>query len=174
MGITRGEAIATLEEGHRLAGELFEGLSDDQLSKPATIGDDWSAKDLLGHIASWEEYSLRALDEWRRGERPWIEDVFRTRGGVDRANAEAVVAKAAMPAAEARAAAEASSRALVEAIRSMSDEEWNAKASHETERRTRLGNFLGSITGAPKRPFGHAFAHQPDLEAYVASLATNA
>ncbi len=27
--------------------------------------------------------------------------------------------------------------------------------------------LLGSVMGAPKRPFGHAFAHLPDLEAFV-------
>jgi len=31
--------------------------------------------------------------------------------------------------------------------------------------------MLGSITGAPDRPFGHAWAHLADLEAYVAAAA---
>ncbi len=122
---------------------------------------------------SWEEYALRALGEWCRGERPWVEDVFRTPDEVDRVNAEAVVAKAAMSAGEVREAAEASARSLVDTIRSMSDDEWRRKAPYETERRQRLGNLLGSVTGAPKGPFAHAFAHLPDLKAYVASLATN-
>ena len=49
-------------------------------------------------------------------------------------------------------------------------EEWEGKAFYETERRTRLGTLLCAVTGAPKRPFGHAFAHLSDLEAYVSSL----
>ncbi len=174
MAIARDEALATLEEGHRLTAHLIAPLSAEQLSQPATIGGgEWSAKDLLGHIASWEEYALRALDEWRRGERPWVEEVFRTPDEVDRVNAEAVLTKSGLPVGEVREAAEASFRALSVAIRSMSDEEWKAKAFYETERRTRLGNLLGSVTGAPKGPFAHAFAHLPDLEAYAASLATN-
>jgi hypothetical protein len=173
MVVTRDDALATLEEGHRLTVDLIARLTDDQLSRPATIGGgDWSAKDLLGHIASWEEYALRALDEWRRGERPWVEDVFRTPDEVDRVNAEAVVAKAAMSDGEVREAAEASFRALADSLRSMSDDEWRRKAPYETKQRQRLGNLLGSITGAPKGPFAHAFAHLPDLDAYVASLAT--
>ncbi len=174
MVVTRDDALATLEEGHRLTADLIAGLSDEQLSRPATIGGgDWAAKDLLGHIASWEEYALRTLQEWRRGERPWVEDVFRTPDEVDGVNAEAVAAKAAMSAGEVRQAAEASFRSLVDAIRSMSDDEWSQKAPYETKRRERFGNLLGSVTGAPKGPFAHAFAHLPDLEAYVASLATN-
>lgn len=89
-------------------------------------------------------------------------------------NAEAVLTKSARSAGELREAAEASFRGLTDAVLSMSDEEWSAKAFYETERRTRLGNLLGSVTGASKRPFGHVFAHLPDLKAYSASLATNA
>src|SRR5437879_4176307 len=61
-------------------------------------------------------------------------------------------------------------RELIEELSHIGPEEWEAKAFYETERRTRLGTLLGAITGAPKRPFGHAFAHLPDLEAYVSSL----
>ena len=52
----------------------------------------------------------------------------------------------------------------------MSDDEWHAKVPYETERRNTTGNLLGSIVGAPKRPFDHASAHIPDLEVYVASI----
>ncbi len=74
---TRDEAIRTLDEGHRGVRDLMALLSDDDLVEPATIGGgDWSAKDLLGHLTTWEEIALASLDEWRRGERPGIEDVF--------------------------------------------------------------------------------------------------
>jgi hypothetical protein len=52
----------------------------------------------------------------------------------------------------------------------MADQEWEARAFYPTERRDRLALLLGSITGAPGQPFGHAFAHVPDLEAFVSSL----
>ncbi|MBI2237985.1 MAG: DinB family protein [Actinobacteria bacterium] len=171
---TRDEAIRTLDEGHRGVGELMALLSDDDLVKPATIGGgDWSAKDLLGHLTTWEEIALESLDEWRRGERPGIEDVF-SGNGTDRLNDESVARKTALPLAEVRATAEAVHRALVDAIAAMTDEEWTGKAPYPAERRTRLATLLGAILGAPQRPFGHAFAHLPDLEAYVASLRTNA
>ena len=174
MSATRDDALATLEEGHRLIGNLFALLSDEQLARPATLaGGDWSAKDLLGHISSWEEYALRALEEWRRGERPWVEDVFRTPDEVDRVNSEAMLARSAMLPDQVRGSAEASFKALADAVRSMPDDEWRSRAPYEADRRTRLGNLLGSVTGAPQRPFGHAFAHLIDLESYVASLATN-
>ena len=52
----------------------------------------------------------------------------------------------------------------------MTDDEWTARVPYDAERRRTLAGLLGSIAGAPQRPFGHAFAHIPDLEAFVSSL----
>jgi hypothetical protein len=68
--ITREQAIQTLEDGQRRLDALFGQLAEEQLVRPATIGGgDWSAKDLLGHIARWNEIAIEARDAWRRGER---------------------------------------------------------------------------------------------------------
>lgn len=170
----RAEAIRTLEEGHRATAELVVELSNEELAHPATIGGgDWSAKDLIAHLADWERYALEALAEWREGKRSWVEDVF-TAEETDRVNDEAMERSRGISPDEARTRFERAYGDLVAAMDSLSDEEWNEKAPYETERRTRLGNLLGSITAAPKRPFGHAFAHLGDLRAYVDSLRTNA
>lgn len=171
---TRPAAVQTLEEGHGAIRRLLAEMSEEELIRPGTIGGgSWSAKDLLGHLTTWEEIALASLDEWRRGERPGIEDVFRAED-VDRINAENVGRKAAVSADRVRSEAARVHRELVAAIDRMADDEWRSKAPYETERRTTLAALLGSILGAPQRPFGHAFAHLPDLEAYVASLRTNA
>jgi hypothetical protein len=73
---TREQAAATLEDGHALLHALFAQLSPAQMIRPATIGGgEWSAKDLLGHVAFWEELAAQALAEWRAGQRPTIESV---------------------------------------------------------------------------------------------------
>src|SRR4029077_2284251 len=102
---------------------------------------------------------------------PSIEDVF-SKGAdrIDALNAERVQAKRGLSLDEIRIQAADTHRELIEELSHMDEGEWTAKAFYDTERRTTLGNLLGSITGASKRPFGHAFAHLPDLEAYVASL----
>jgi hypothetical protein len=89
---------------------------------------------------------------------------------VDGLNAERVQAKRGLSLDEVRIQAADTHRELIEELSHMGDEEWNAKAFYDTDQRDRLGNLLGSVTGAAKRPFGHAFAHLPDLEAYVSSL----
>jgi hypothetical protein len=170
--LTPGEAVRTLDEGHQALADLFGRLTEDQLAQPATIGDgDWSARDLMAHIEVWEALTLQTLQEWRNATTPSIEEVFaKGAEGVDGLNAERVQAKRGLSLDEVRIQAADTHRELIDEISHMGDEEWSAKAFYDTDRRARLGNLLGSVTGAPKRPFGHAFAHLPDLDAYVASL----
>ena len=169
--LTRDEALATLAEGQRRVDELLAGVSHDDLVRPATIGGgDWSAKDLIGHLATWEEASIDAIADVRRGRVPAIETTFGQEGGVDRYNAERIPELAALSLEQVRDRASATHETLSSLIRDMSDQEWFARVPYETERRRTLANLLGSITGAPKRPFGHAFAHLPDLQGFIRTL----
>jgi Mycothiol maleylpyruvate isomerase N-terminal domain len=170
--VTRAEAVRTLEEGHTTVAGLLANVGEEDFVRPATIGGgEWSAKDLLGHLTTWEEAALEALEGWRAGRTPTIEtEVFAHPGGIDDFNARTVASKAAQSSDVARRASEETHAGLVAEIEGMSDDEWSSKAPYPTERRRRLGELLGSITGAPKRPFGHAFAHIPDLEAFRAGL----
>jgi len=169
---SREEAISTLEEARAQLRELVYRINDEQIAKPETIGGgDWSAKDLLGHIAFWEELGLDALAAIRTGSRPAVEDTFaRGAEGIDEVYAANQIRTTIDTAAGVRARAESAHQALVDAIRSMSDEEWHAKVPYPAERRETTAQLLASVVGAPKRGFGHAFAHIPDLEAYVATL----
>jgi len=167
--ITREEALATVEDGQAQVEVLAAQLSDEEAARPATMGGgDWSAKDLMGHIARWNEIAIEALGSWREGERPGIEDVWGD--GVDKLNAENYERSKADSPEQARSRLRRSHDALVGAIRDMDNAEWHSKAPYQTERRSWLGMMLGSITGAPKRAYGHAFAHLPDLEKYASEL----
>src|SRR3989442_6049298 len=92
---TPDKAIRTLDEGRGQVLELVARLSDEEMERPATIGDgDWSAKDLVAHLEVWEAIALQALQEWRTGTIPSIEEVFaKGAEGVDALNAERVQAK---------------------------------------------------------------------------------
>jgi DinB family protein len=171
-GPTREDALATLEEGWGRVSELAGRVPDDEAVRRGTIGGgEWSAKDLLGHLATWEAFALDALSEWRQERRPYIDEIL-VRGdrAIDELNEATVKDKLDLGLVEIRRGAEGTHSALVQAIRETSDEQWSAKAFYRTERRNRLNLLLGSILGAPQRPFGHAFAHLPDLEAFVSSL----
>jgi hypothetical protein len=166
--ITREEAIEILEDGQHQIDDLVARLTIEQIAAPATIGGgEWSTKDLLSHVARWNEIALEVLTAWREGKKPWIEDVWGD--GVDGLNAENFELSRDLSPEQANDRLRRSHDALVNAIRSMDKLEWQSGAPYPTERRRWLGMMLGSVTGAPKRPFGHVFAHLPDLESYVAT-----
>lgn len=165
---TRDEALAILEEGQSRLDALTAGLSDEELEAPATMGGgDWSARDLLGHVASWEEYALEAITARDAGEQPWIDA---TSLDVDGVNARDVPRKRQMPLADLRQAVADTHALLVAAITSMTDEQWSAAPSYRTDRPKTVGNEVGDITASGEGPFRHAFAHLPDLEGYVTTL----
>lgn len=173
---SRLEAIQTLDEGHSLIHEQLARLTEDQATRPATVEGDWSVQDLIGHVATWEEVAFRTLLEFQRGEMPWIETgegpfSAPATGKVDAFNATTVADKRSLTLDEVRTGAVRAHRELIEAIAALSDQDWSAKASYPTRmgRRRRLVTLLGSVLGAPQRPFGHAFAHLPPLEGYANS-----
>jgi hypothetical protein len=172
VGVSPEEAVHTLEEGYRSIDALSARLGDEDFSRPATIGGgDWSAQDLVGHLTTWEEVALEALEQWRKGTTPTVEtEMFGTDGGIDEFNAKTVEAKRRLSPAQVREAAQRVHTALIEEIGGMSDEEWKARAPYRTERRRHLAELLGSILGAPRQAFGHAYAHLGDLSSYVDSL----
>lgn len=165
---TQTEAIDTLRQGHDVMMPLFDALSEADATKPATIGGgEWSAKDLMGHLALWEELAIEAVEAWRDGRIPRAESIFNA-DDVDAINADNFARTSAQPLEQVRARAREAHQRIVALIGSLSDEEWNSKPAYETERRKRLAEMLGAVLGAPKRPFGHAFAHEADLRARVA------
>ena len=170
MPQTRAEAVATLREGQAQLDALVNELSAADMTTAATIGGgEWSAKDLIAHLQAWERFALDALAQWRKGERPEIEDTFADPERVHQLNASVFEERRRRPIEAVRLEAEQTHGTLISEIERMDDDEWMAKASYPTERRRRLCELLGGVLGAPQRPFGHAFAHLPDLEAYVTS-----
>lgn len=62
----RDEAIGIVEGGQLALARLLDRLDAEAMTRPATIGGgDWSAKDLLSHIAYWEELAVDTLTAWR-------------------------------------------------------------------------------------------------------------
>ncbi|HEX8098947.1 MAG TPA: DinB family protein [Actinomycetota bacterium] len=175
---TRQEAISVLNEGHAEIHRLLDGIPEAELVRLGTIGGgEWSAKDLIGHIATWEELAVRTLEEWRRGEKPWVEHddgPFGDSGqdGIDAFNAQNIDKKRPLSLRDVQNEADAIHDRLIDAIDGLPDEAWRAKATYPTsqDRRRTLSALLGGILGAPKRPFGHAFAHLPDAESFAASI----
>jgi hypothetical protein len=162
MAVSRDQALATLGEGQERLDALFNRLDHDQLAQPATIGGgSWAAKDLMGHIAFWEELALRTLDRCRAGLTPLPGDET-----TDQLNERNQSEQAALAPAQLRDRAASAHAALISALGTISDTEWHTP----TDKDDTLGDVLGGVLGAEGKPFGHAWAHLDDLQAYVAAL----
>ena len=166
--LTPGEAVAELTRGHRELHALLAGIPVDDLEEPGTIGGgEWSAKDLVGHLTSWEEIALRTLDQWRAGSRPTIADTIAA-GGTDQLNADEVARTSARPVAEVLRRSDATHRELSGALGAIPQAEWDAEATFEPHRPNEtLGSFLGGVLGSDAGPFLHHLAHQRDLRAFA-------
>jgi hypothetical protein len=68
---TRTELIEKVTTDRRRLEQNLSMLLPDEMLQPGIIGD-WSVKDILAHLAEWEELFLSWLDAARRGETPEV------------------------------------------------------------------------------------------------------
>jgi len=165
------EAAAILSKGAAKLEELFSRLSPEIAETRATIGGGtWSAKDLAGHMETWEVVALETIEDLRAGLRPRLREVVTDEASLDRFNAAQVERKAGQSWEEARQALRATTATLVDTVRAIPAQEWAATPLGQGEDRRTLGQHVGSATGMPEYPFRHAWAHLGDLKALVEAV----
>ena len=161
--VPRREAIRLLQGDRRAIEGALARLSSRQIAAPGLGGGEWSPKDLLGHLESWEEHALGALEAWSRGEPAPIDRALRD-VGLTRVNAEEIARKSQRSVAKALSSSSATRDALLASMRSMSEATW---AEPPTRRaRTPLGIRLGQILAGPDALFRHDDAHIAALRAF--------
>src|SRR5438067_12542038 len=107
------QLLKQLEKAWTAIKESYVGLSDSQLTEPGVMGD-WSVKDILAHVATWEEEALKYLPLIIEGGRP---PRYVTYGGIDAFNAQMAEQKRSLSLADARRQLDDTHRRLVELIR---------------------------------------------------------
>ena len=162
----RDEAIRIVRTDRLRTRELLERLPTRAITTAGLGGGDWSPKDLIGHLESWEQHALDALEAWSRGAVAPSDHALRT-AGLDPFNLAEVERKARWSAARSIDSAAVTHRRLVAALRSISADAWSAPPTTRSQRS--LGTHLGGILGGPAGPFRHDAAHHHDLEADVAA-----
>src|SRR6266508_4145478 len=80
----RQQLLNKLDTAWAALKESYAGLSGSQLTEPGVTGD-WSVKDILGHVTTWEEEALKYLPLIIKGGRP---PQYITFGGIDAFNAQ--------------------------------------------------------------------------------------
>lgn len=163
--LTRRQAIRRLRAEREEVLELLGRLPARALSRPGLGGGEWSPKDLVGHLESWEEHALGALEAWSRDEPAPIDRRLRTQG-LTAVNRGEVDRKSRRSVAAALGSAAATHDRLIAAIEGTPDRVWNAPAT--SRGRVPLGHRVGQILIGTRDPFAHDSAHLKDLRAFVA------
>jgi hypothetical protein len=83
--VDRQQLLKRLDSAWEALKESYDGLSEAQMIEPGVTGD-WSVKDVLAHVTTWEEEALKYLPLIIQG---WQTPRYSTRyGGVDAFNAQ--------------------------------------------------------------------------------------
>ena len=109
----------------------YAGLPEARLTEPGVAGD-WSVKDLLAHVTTWEEEALKYLPLILAGGRP--PRYSAQYGGLDAFNAQVSERKRGLPLAEVRAQQAATHQRLLDYLRTVPPEPF----ADETRFRRRL------------------------------------
>ena len=166
--VSRAEAISTIKEASGKLFALADRLAPEVAIKPSSIGGgEWSARDLVGHVETWEEVALANHEAWSKGEVPQSSTVVTDEASMDRFNAEQIEAKSQRSWEETLSSYKQTNAKLIAAIESLSDDDWGSPIKHPSEEPRTLGQSIGGATAAPKRPFGHIYAHLDDLAKLV-------
>jgi hypothetical protein len=161
--------MGILREGRARTLDLIEQLPRRALTTPGLGGGEWSPKDLLGHLASWEEFALDALAAWDAGEPAPLDDLWRT-VSTSRINRQNVERKAPWSTAKVRRESERTFSELLGAIEAMSDARWRGLVTPRG--RKPLVVRLGGILGGPRGLFRHDESHHPSLVGFLEAHGT--
>ena len=67
--MNKAEILKALEDEHERFLDLIEDLPPEDLTAPGVNGD-WSIKDIMAHINSWEAELIKLLFQARQGAKP--------------------------------------------------------------------------------------------------------
>ena len=124
------QLLKRLEMAWTVLKESYTGLSDAQLLEPGVMGD-WSVKEILAHVTTWEEEALRYLPLITLGDKP---PRYVQYGGLDAFNAQMAEQKRSLALAEVLSQLDKTHRRLISYLQSVPEEQFRG----ETRFRHRL------------------------------------
>jgi uncharacterized protein (TIGR03083 family) len=145
-----------LEASWRELDEALAGLDEAAMVEPGVV-EDWSVKDLLGHVAAWEQRAIGILERFNAGEQLGNG----VSGGTDAFNATESARRSETPlAAIERELADTRAR-LRALLAALSEEQWQTVV--DGDRNEALGAWIGGTLGGPLGPGTHAAEHAHNI-----------
>src|SRR5438132_13087171 len=114
------QLLKQLEKVWTAIKESYAGLSDSQLTEPGVMGD-WSVKEILAHVTTWEEEALKYLPLIIAGGRP---PRYIAYGGIDAFNARMTEQKRALSLSDVLRQLDESHRQLVDFVESAPEDQF--------------------------------------------------
>lgn len=127
----RQQLLKKLDKAWQEIQASYAGLSDSQLTEPGVTGN-WSVKDILAHVTTWEEEALKYLPLIVKGGRPPRYSV--KYGGIDAFNAQMTEQKRGLSLADVLRQLDETHGRLIAYIQSVPEEQF----TQETPFRHRL------------------------------------
>src|SRR6266699_1053675 len=112
------QLLKRLEKAWTAINESYAGLSDSQLTEPGVM-DNWSVKDILAHVTTWEEEALKYLPLILTGGKP---PRYIQYGGIDGFNAQMAEQKRGLALSDVQRQLDETHRRLLDYIRSVPEE----------------------------------------------------
>jgi hypothetical protein len=132
----RRRFLKRLDEAWVAFNESFAGLSDVQMLRPGVTGD-WSVRDIVAHVTTWDEEALTHLPLILQGGTPPRYSV--QYGGIDAFNARTTEQKRGLSLSEVRAQLATTHDRLVELIQSVPEQ--HLTSDSRFRRRLRLDTY---------------------------------
>lgn len=158
---SKAELLNLIQREHDLLKTQLARLSPEQMTRPGAEND-WSVKDLLAHITTWEQWMVDWLPKVLQDHSRSILPAGSTWEDVDRLNAETYQKNKDRPLAEVMADFERSYQQTLEAIKPLSEETLFSIILPWVEDRP-LWHIVGANT------YWHYREHREPLQAWIDS-----
>jgi hypothetical protein len=133
----RDEAIQQLRAARKELQDTFGGLTEEDFLRPKAI-DKWTLKDLLGHIASWDEEMVRVLQTFTMPGESQYTYTISDRNGFAAWNEEQINARSERSVNQVMSEFEIARRDLIQVVEGLTDPVLN---------RTRMTSWGKTATG---------------------------
>jgi len=138
--MTRDKILQTIREQHAQLEHWLAPLSEEVICQHPVVGW-WTMKDVLGHIAMWEQVAIQFINDYKHTGVPQPLGI-ETDAQVDERNEREVAIRRDWSLARVRAEFDATYRDLLAAIESLSDADLSAPSPDPWDKETTLEKLI--------------------------------